>query len=138
MGAASTTYAFGRENGLSQRTHVKAMIAVQPLLYTCFIEALGMPGFMVKAGESVSKKRLGFDMSEPDFVKQAPTVTVPTLVVQNQNDPWTKMGMVEDYYTALSVEKELKLLDIEKSRFAAYDYIGSHPEDLMGWFDRYL
>lgn len=138
MGSASTTYAYGRENGLGTRASVKAMIAVQPLLYTCFIEALGMPGFMARAGERVSNARLGFDMSQPNFVKDASKVSVPTLVVQNQNDPWTQMGMVEDYYNALTVQKEMKLLDIEKSRFAAYDYIGAHPKDLMGWFDRYM
>ncbi|MEO0978994.1 MAG: alpha/beta hydrolase [Pseudomonadota bacterium] len=138
MGSASTTYAFGREDGLGRRTNLKAMIAVQPLLYTCFIKALGMPGFMARSGEKVSAKRLGFDMSTPDFVKDAPRVTVPTLVVQNTNDPWTEMGMVRDYYDALKVEKELMLLDLEKSRFAAYDYLGTHPEEMMGWFDRYM
>ena len=138
MGAASSTYAFGRDNGLATRTNVNAMVAVQPLLYTCFVEALGMPGFMNRAGEKVSKERLGFDMSAPNFIEDASKVTVPTLVVQNKNDPWTQMGMVEDYYNALAVEKELKLLDIEKSRFAAYDYVGTHPAELMGWFDKYL
>ncbi|WP_306144425.1 S9 family peptidase [Roseibium sp. MMSF_3412] len=138
MGSASTTYAFGREDSLGKRTILKAMIAVQPLLYTCFIKALGMPGFMARSGEKASAKRLGFDMSAPDFVKDAPKVTVPTLVVQNTNDPWTEMGMVRDYYDALKVEKDLMLLDLEKSRFAAYDYLGTHPEEMMGWFDRYL
>ncbi len=138
MGSASTTYAFGRENGLGRCTNLKAMIAVQPLLYTCFIKALGMPGFMAWSGEQVSAKRLGFDMSAPDFVKDAPKVTVPTLVVQNTNDPWTEMGMVRDYYDALKVEKDLMLLDLEKSRFAAYDYLGTRPEEVMGWFDRYM
>lgn len=138
MGAASSTYAYGRENGLASRKNVKAMIAVQPLLYTCFVEALGLPGFMARAGERTSQKRLGFDMGTPNFINDVPKVTVPTLVVQNQNDPWTRMGMVEDYYNALTVEKELKLLDIEKSRFAAYDYLGAHPEDLMGWFERFM
>ena len=138
MGAAATTYAYGRENGLASRDNIKAMIAVQPLLYTCFVQALGMPSFMTRAGEKVSKERLGFDMSKPNFIDDAPKVTVPTLVVQNQNDPWTQMNMVTDYYNALTTEKELKLLDIEKSRFAAYDYVGTHPDELMGWFDKYL
>lgn len=138
MGAGSTTYAYGRDDGLARCKNVKAMIAVQPLLYTCFVKALGMPGFMARAGEKVSEQRLGFDMGKPDFVKDAPKVTVPTLVVQNTNDPWTEMGMVQDYFDGLTVEKELKLLDLEKSRFAAYDYVGTHPEELMGWFDRHL
>ena len=138
MGAASTTYAYGRENGLARFDNIKAMIAVQPLLYTCFMEALGMPKFMVRAGERVSQKRLGFDMAQPNFIDDAPEITVPTLVVQNQNDPWTQMGMVEEYFEELTVEKELKLLDLEKSRFAAYDYVGAHPEKLMSWFDRHM
>ena len=29
-------------------------------------------------------------------------------------------------------------LDIEKSRFAAYDYIGQAPEKIMNWFDSYV
>jgi len=138
MGAASTTYAYGRDNGLAQRGNIKAMIAVQPLLYTYFVKALGMPGFMARAGEKVSKERLGFDMGKPNFIDDAPKINVPTLVVQNKNDPWTKMSMVEDYYNALNVEKELRILDIEKGRFAAYDYVGSHPAELMGWFDQHM
>lgn len=138
MGAASTTYAYGRDNGLANRPNIKAIVAVQPLLYTCFVEALGMPGFMTRAGEKVSERRLGFDMGTPNFIDDAPKISVPTLVVQNSNDPWTKMGMVDDYFQALSVEKELKLLDLKKSRFAAYEYVGTHPEDLMGWFDRFV
>ena len=138
MGAASTTYAYGRSDGLANRKNIRAMIAVQPLLYTCFIEALGMPGFLARTGEKVSNQRLGFDMGQPNFIDDAPKIIVPTLVVQNKNDPWTQMEMVEDYYNALTVEKELMLLDIEKSRFAAYDYVGSHPEELMGWFDAHM
>lgn len=138
MGAASTTYAYGLENGMANRPQVRAIVAVQPLLYTCFIEALGMPGFMARSGEKVSNKRLGFDMSQPNFVDHADKVSVPTMVVQNQNDPWTQMGMVQDYYDKLAVEKELKLLDIEKSRFAAYDWLGTHPTEVQAWFDKFV
>lgn len=138
MGAGAMTYAYGLEDGLAKRANITAIIAVQPLLYTCFVEAMGMPGFLARAGEKVSQQRLGFDMGEPNFIDDSPKITVPTMVVQNKNDPWTQMGMVQDYYDALGGEKELKLLDIEKSRFAAYDYAGSRPQDLMGWFDQHM
>ena len=138
MGAASTTYAYGRENGLANRIQIKAMVAVQPLLYTCFIDALGMPGFLARAGERVSNERLGFDMAEPNFIENAAQVSVPTMVVQNQNDPWTKMEMVQEYYDALTVEKELKMLDIEKSRFAAYNWAGTNSAEVRSWFDRFM
>lgn len=138
MGAASTTYAYGLSDGLANRKNVKALVAVQPLLYSYFVKALGMPGFMERAGANVSRQRLGFDMAEPNFVNDAPKITVPTLVIQNKNDPWTQMEMVQSYYDALVVEKELRILDLDKSRFAAYDYLGRAPEEFIDWFEKYL
>lgn len=138
MGAAAATYAFGRDDGLAGRSNLRSMIAVQPLRYSCFVEALGMPDFTVRAGERVSNTQLGFDMAGPDFINDAPRVSVPTLVVQNQNDPWTRMEMVQRYAAALSQPSELRLVDLENSRFAAYDRIGSHPQEFFGWFDRFI
>ncbi|MEM6987075.1 MAG: alpha/beta hydrolase [Pseudomonadota bacterium] len=138
MGSAATTYAYGREHGLASRENIKAMIAVQPLLYGCFVEALGMPGFVARAGEKVSAARLGFDLGEPNFVTCASDITVPTLVIQNKNDPWTQLDMVQSYYDALKWEKELVLLDLASSRFAAYDYLGTNPADALSWFDTHI
>lgn len=138
MGAASTTYAYGLEDGLSKRANVKAMIAVQPLLYDYFLDAFGMPGFLRKSGGKVSKDRIGYELGDRSFLKNAAKVNVPTLVVQNKNDPWTNLEMVQSYYDGLGGEKEMMWLDIEKNRFAAYDYIGRSPEDIMSWFQKYL
>ena len=138
MGSAATTYAYGLEDGLANREAAKSLLVVQPLLYSCFVEALGMPGFVQRAGGKVSEERLGFDLAEPNFLDHVGQVNVPTRVVQNQNDPWTQMDMVQSYYDKLKGEKELKMLDIEKSRFAAYDYIGSHPESILDWFDQHM
>lgn len=138
MGAASTTYAYGLSDGLASRENVKAMIAVQPLLYSYFVEALGMPGFMERAGARVSRQRLGFDMAAPNFIDDAPKVTVPTLVIQNKNDPWTNLEMVQSYYDALTVKKELRMLDLDESRFAAYDYLSQKPGEFVDWFNQYL
>jgi len=138
MGAASTTYAYGLADGLASCEKVKALVAVQPLLYSYFVKALGMPGFMERAGAKVSRNRLGFDMAEPNFIDDAPKITVPTLVIQNQNDPWTNLDMVQSYYDALTVEKDLRMLDLEPSRFAGYDYLGRAPEEFIGWFDKHL
>lgn len=138
MGSAATAYAYGMEDGLANRPAIKAQIAVQPLLYSCFVEALGMPRFLQRAGARVTKQRLGFDLAEPNFLDHVSKISVPTLLVQNRHDPWTRLDMVHAYYDKLEVEKELRFLDIEKSRFAAYDYLGSHPEEIMDWFDRHL
>ena len=138
MGAASTTYAYGMEYGLATFPQIKAMIAVQPLLYSYFVEAFGMPGFLQRAGAKMTYERLGFDLNTKSFLPDVKDITVPTLVVQNKNDPWTNLDMVKAYYDGLTVEKEMLWLDIEKNRFAAYDYVGRSPEKLMGWFDKHL
>ena len=138
MGAASTTYAYGLEDSLAARGNVKALVAVQPLLYSYFVNALGMPGFAERSGADVSRERLGFDIAQPNFIDDAPKINVPTLVIQNKNDPWTNLEMVEAYYDALGTEKELRMLDLEKSRFAAYDFLGRAPEEFTGWFDKHL
>ena len=77
-------------------------------------------------------------MAEPNFIDDASKITVPTLVMQNQNDPWTNLEMVQSYYDALTVDKDLRMLDLEPSRFAGYDYLSQVPEAFMDWFDRYL
>ena len=138
MGSAATTYAHGLENGLAGREAIEALVVVQPLLYSCFVDALGMPGFVQRAGSKVTRERLGFDLAVPNFLDHVHKIDVPTLVVQNQNDPWTQMDMVRSYYDRLTVEKELKMLDLEKSRFAAYDHLGSHPQSVGAWFDKHL
>jgi len=48
---------------MARRANVKALVAVQPLLYSYFVDALGMPGFIQRSGAKVSEKRLGFDIA---------------------------------------------------------------------------
>ncbi|MEM9359903.1 MAG: alpha/beta hydrolase [Pseudomonadota bacterium] len=139
MGSAATSYAHDLQDGMQTRLQVKALVAVQPLLYSCFIDALGMPGFLARAGAKVSQRRLGFDLGEPSFIDHVPNINVPTMVVQNKNDPWTQLNMVHDYFNALTVpDKELKMLDIEKSRFAAYNWLGTNPHEVRAWFDTHM
>ncbi|MEM7084450.1 MAG: hypothetical protein AAF465_17140 [Pseudomonadota bacterium] len=138
MGAASTTYAYGLADSLQSRAQVKALVAVQPLLYRHFVKALGMPEFLLRSGAKVSQTRLGFDIGKPNFIDDAAEVSVPTLLIQNKNDPWTDLSMVQDYYDALTVEKAQRMLDLEASRFAAYDYIGREPAVFADWFDQHL
>ena len=55
MGSAISTYAFGMENGLKNRKNIKAMIAVQPLQYQKFIDALGLPKFIQRPVAQLKK-----------------------------------------------------------------------------------
>jgi len=139
MGAVSSTYAYGMgDEGLARYPQVKAMIAVQPLNYKAFVKAFGMPGFLNRAGSKVSEERLGFDLNERTFVPDIKHITVPTLVLQNSNDPWTDLDFVRQYHNELRVEKELIWLDLTKDRAAAYDDLGTNPEPVLSWFGKHL
>ena len=138
MGAASTTFAYGLEPALAANQRVKAMIAVQPLTYDYFVEAMGMPKVAIAAGNKYNSEKRGVDLTGDSFLPYAKDVTVPTLVIQNKNDPMTNKDMVDQYFTGLTVEKELLWLDLEPKRGAAYAWLGSNPEPILDWFGRYL
>ena len=138
MGSAISTYAFGMENGLRNYKNVKAMIAVQPLQYQKFVDAFGMPRFLQRSSAKLNKQRTGIDMVQTSFLDDVCQINVPTLVVQNSNDPWTEMSFVDSYYANLTVEKQMLLLDLEKNRFAAYEHLGSNPNGIYEWFDKYM
>jgi len=139
MGTGASTYAYGMgDQGLSRYPNVKAMLAVQPLSYEAFVKAFGMPGFLNRAGGRISLDRLGFDLNERSFLPDVKCITVPTMVMQNKNDPWADLEFVERYFDELRVERELLWLDLAKSRAAAYAYLPQHPEKIAGFFGRHM
>lgn len=138
MGAAATTYAYGMGDELQKNEKIKAMIAIQPLTYDSFLPAMGLPQFMIDRVNTYHREKRNIDLTGDAFLPYAKDIKVPTLLVQNQNDPMTSMDMVKKYFADLSVEKEMLWLDIEKKRGAAYDWVGKSPEPVVGWFDRYM
>jgi hypothetical protein len=138
MGASSSTFAYGLEPEMKKSNNVKAMIAVQPLTYDYFVKALGLPSFLVKSGNKYNKSKRGVNLAGDSFLSYAKDISIPTMVIQNRNDPMTNLYMVKQYYDELNVEKELLMLDLEKKRGAAYDWIGKNPEKILDWFGKYL
>lgn len=137
MGQAASTFAFGMEKEMKAFQNLKSMVSVQPLTYDYFVDAFGLPEFLVKSGNKYSKEQRSIDLTGDSFLPYVKDINVPTMVVQNTNDPMTNMEMVKDYYKSLSVEKEMLWLDLEKKRGAAYAWIGQHPEKIVAWFDKY-
>ncbi|MEM8963646.1 MAG: alpha/beta hydrolase [Acidobacteriota bacterium] len=138
MGAAATTYAYGQDDGLRGRDNIKAMVAFQPLHYKNFVKAFGLPSFLDAMGRKKSLERTGIDLNTTTFLPDAKHISVPTLVVQNKNDPWTDLEFVQSYYDGLTVEKDLLWLDLEASRAASYEELGRAPEPILSYFDRFL
>ncbi|MEM6802594.1 MAG: alpha/beta fold hydrolase, partial [Bacteroidota bacterium] len=138
MGAASTTYAFGQEEGLKKYKNIKAMVAIQPMIYPDFVHALGLPGFLANWVNKENNKRTQIDMLHTSFIPNVKDIPVPTLLVQNDQDEYLNKETIEKFYAELQVEKEMMWLSgIGKKRAAAYDYLTTHPQEILGWFDTY-
>lgn len=138
MGAASSTYAFGAADGLASRENIAAMVAIQPLLYPDFVKGLGIPGFLDRSADKANLKRTGIDLKETSFMPNVKDINVPTLVVQNKNDPWANLDAVQRYHDELRVEKELRWLELEKGRAAAYAHLETHPELVSDWLGKHI
>jgi predicted alpha/beta-fold hydrolase len=136
MGQAISTFAFGLEKEMKNFKNLKSMVSVQPLTYDYFMKSMGLPQFMINSTNKYNKKR-NTDLTGDSFLPYVKDINVPTLVIQNENDPMTNMGMVKDYYNNLQVEKEILWLDLEKKRGAAYAWLGNHPEQVSAWFDKH-
>ncbi|MEM7038186.1 MAG: alpha/beta hydrolase [Bacteroidota bacterium] len=137
MGNSSTTFAYG-DKSLQKYDQIKALISIQPLDYARFVKAFGIPKFMARSGNKRIQQRTGIDFNTNTFMPHVKDITVPTLVIQNSNDPWTDKNLVEQYYKDLQVEKKMLWLDLKKKRAAAYDWIGHNSEEILGWFGKYM
>lgn len=138
MGQAATLFAYGMGKEMQQISQIKSMISVQPLTYDYMIDAMGMPKFLVNSCNNYNANKRDTDLTGESFLPYVKDVTIPTLVIQNQNDPMTNLAMVRKYYDDLKVEKEMLWLDLDKKRGAAYDWIGKNPEPILTWFSKYI
>ena len=144
MGQGASVAAFGMEDGLKQYSNIKCMISVQPMDYSCFVKAMGLPGFLVNSTTQSIKKQTGEDFNEITWRPFVKDVTVPTLVIQNKNDGYLNEAFVNGFYDDLNVEKEMLWLELPKmkntlqNRMACYNWIGESPESILNWFNKYL
>ena len=95
MGQAASTFAFGMEPEMRDNKNIKAMISVQPLTYDYFVANMGLPMFLVNAGSKYSKNKRNTDLTGDSFLPYVKDISVPTLVIQNRNDPMTDLFMVK-------------------------------------------
>lgn len=144
MGQGASTEAFGLEEGLRSRPQIKAMISVQPLDYTTFVRAMGLPGFVRNGLRKTMQKRAGFDLNTSSWFPHVKDIDVPVLVIQNRNDGYLDEDFVNAFFNDLTVEKEMLWIDIPKksnrthNRLAAYEWIGKNPDQILAWFDQHM
>lgn len=118
---------------------VKAFAAVQPIAMEVFYRQYGLPGWLIDRIRRVYKVKGAPALESQTPVPYAKNVIVPTLFVQNVNDPWSDMAHSRAIYDAIPTEKEVVWLDEEEHhRFLAYNWFNDHPEKLLAFFSRYL
>lgn len=138
MGQGATTFAFGMEEEMKKFKNLKAMISVQPLTYDYFVKAMGLPNFLINSGNKYNKEKRNIDLTGDAFLPYVKEISVPTMVIQNTNDPMTNMDMVKQYFNDLNVEKEVLWLDLEKKRGASYAWLGKNSKPILDWYNKYL
>ena len=145
MGQGATISGFHQENGLKQFDQLKTMISVQPMDYSCFVKAMGLPNFIAKSTDRAIENRTGINFNETSWRPFVGDVNVPTLVIQNKNDGYLNKTFIEQFYEDLNVEKALLWIDIARkkggaavNRGAAYEWLGENPTAILDWFDKYV
>ncbi|KXX69188.1 alpha/beta hydrolase [Flammeovirga sp. SJP92] len=144
MGQGASVSAYGREDGLKNYSNIKCMISVQPLDYAHFIDKMKLPGFLLKRADRFIKKNTDFDYINNTWRPYVKDVTVPTLIIQNKNDGFLDKDFVDGVYNDLQVEKEMMWIEIPDkknqgfNRMAAYDWLGTHSEPVLKWFNKYM
>ena len=74
--------------------NLKTMISVQPLTYDKFVKAMGLPQFLINSGNKYNKEKRNTDLTGDAFLPYVKDIHVPTMVIQNSNDPMTNiMGL---------------------------------------------
>lgn len=143
MGGNATLFALGNQ-ALQKYSNIKALVVIQPLLYTILMKKAGFPSWLADLAVPVTEERTGINFNET-FVPEkvlplVEKVPWPTLVVQNRNDPLTDLSYVESYYERLQVEKKMYWQSLEKNRFASYQAMGEqeHMEQIYPWFSQHM
>jgi uncharacterized protein len=137
MGANATTYAYGMTHGLADVANIRALIAIQPMLTTDQLHAMGVPDKLVDPANELNRAQGGADL-RASFLPAVSRIGVPTMLVQNMNDPMLNRRSIDAYFDLLEVEKEMKWVDLAPARLAAYDYFANQPSEMTRFFKAHV
>lgn len=144
MGQGASVSAYGRDDGLKNYASIKCMISVQPMDYAHFLANMSIPNFIKRATDRYIERHTDFDYYNNTWRPFVKDVAVPTLVIQNTNDGFFDKEFVDGVFNDLQVEKEMMYIELPDlnnqgfNRMAAYDWLGTNPEPILGWFDKYM
>ena len=120
-----------------KNANVKALVAPQMMSFEIFYKKFGVSEEGIKALKNIYLEK-GVDLDNQNPLRFVSKIIVPTLFMQNLNDPWTEIGHTKEIYEAIPVEKEAIWYEGENHRFDAYNWFNDNPEKLIAFFDKYL
>lgn len=136
FGVNATTHAFALENGLQSRKNLKAISLTQPASWGMLLRPrLGDAVIDEVNSQLIAKGAKDLDATP---LEDASKINVPTLVIQNSNDPSGTLPFVEDFYNTIPATKEKWMIDGEKDRSYSYYHLSTNPEKLVNWFNSQL
>lgn len=137
-GANTTFFAMQEDSDIFIKSRVKAMVALQPLSNGDYLKSMKIPGFIYRAAEEYyQEKSGGYSLIAP-IAEAAKSVCVPTRLVQARKDPNTNLAFIAQTFENIPVEKEMFWLEEPTHRFDGYNWFGTHPEDMLMWFDKFV
>lgn len=120
-----------------KKANVKAMVAPQMMSFEIFYKKFGVPEEGIKVLKNIYLEK-GVDLDNQNPLRFVEHITVPTLFMQNINDPWTEIAHTKEIYNAIPGVKEAFWYEGENHRFDAYNWFNDHPEKLIAFFDTHL
>ena len=137
MGLNATFFAFDEDENKFLHNNVKALVGMQPLGNADFLKAYGIKGAIYRHADEHYKKHTGISLDYP-IVPAIKKVTVPTLLCQGRNDPWTNLEFIDEVFKKLPKEKEMYFMEEPTHRFDGYNWFYDHPEKMINWFNKYV
>ncbi|QLE79720.1 hypothetical protein FLM55_08220 [Francisella sp. Scap27] len=122
---------------LYNSANVKALAITQPLAIRKFYEKLGLSNEIIDSLKDVYKEK-GVDLEKQNPLLFADKTIVPTLMLQNINDPWGEVEHSKQIFEKIPTEKEMIWIDEEAHRFVAYNWFNDNPEKLLSFFNKNL
>lgn len=118
---------------------VKAFVCAQPCSMNVAMHELaklqGIGDFMEEL-DAEQIKLGGLRNAEMSPHPYAPSVPMPTYIIQVRDDFWTRPEDVQTTFDLLTVEdKKLFWIEGTNKRFDGYNYFGLHPETMVEFFD---
>lgn len=140
LGANSTIV--GMKRHPNEFSHIKSMIAVQPVSPKVFVEKAveneGIAGGL-EMFSTAFHDLTGQNLDETWPIEDSKAVTVPTLLTQVRDDFRTKPSNVQQIFDLISAEdKTLYWIEGTDERFQGYNHFNEHPEMMLEWFDRHM